>query len=164
MPSDERHGAVGVDPVTVPQLADEPEGVARSGPATTSGERRRPGLERPAPGVERGERDSLLLGGHVERVRLGVAEEVLAGGRGRAALRFAAGGAGGFDLRPQPLAGAVDPLAHAVGVDAGGSDDLLRVGLRGALDRSSELVGDLAGRLLEAPGMPLVVGHEAMIA
>ena len=49
MAADERDGAVGVDPVTVPQLADEPEGVAGSGPAAASGERGRPGLERPAP-------------------------------------------------------------------------------------------------------------------
>src|SRR5215213_7076244 len=164
MAPDERDGTVGVDPVTLPQLADEPERVTRPGAAAAHGERGRAWLDRPAPRVERGERDALLRAGNVEGMRSGSAEEVLAGRPRRWGVGLGSGrraGGRAVELRPQPLACVVDPLAHALGIDAGGARDLLGIRLRRALDRSADLVRDRASRLFEALGAPLVVGHES---
>ena len=122
------------------QLADEPEGVAGPGSAAAHGERAGPGLQRPAPGLERGERDSLF--------RVGTSS-----GWGSASRRIIAGGAPGSlrGARSMPSncdrsdSPATRPTAHPVGIDAGGSGAAAR-GRPGRRARSTpDLVGDARG-------------------
>src|SRR4051794_37531740 len=67
--ADQRDVAVLVDPVAHPQLAHQAERVARTRSAAARGERARARLDRPAAGVQRGERTTLILGRDVQRVR-----------------------------------------------------------------------------------------------
>ncbi len=73
---DQRDLAVGVDPVAHAQLAHQPERVARARAATVGREGAGAGLDRPAAGVQRGQRAALVVGRRVERVRAGAAQRV----------------------------------------------------------------------------------------
>src|SRR3954447_8753692 len=82
--ADERDFAVAVDPVADAQLADEAERVAGAGPVAVGGEHARARFDRPAAGIERGERAALLVGRDVQRTGARAAQRILpARGRGR---------------------------------------------------------------------------------
>src|ERR1035438_9590930 len=73
--------AVGGDPVPHAQFAHEPERIVGSGTVAVRGERVAARLDRPAIGLQRSQRQSLLVGGEIKRMWPGVAERILAGTR-----------------------------------------------------------------------------------
>ena len=77
MAPDERDLAVCRDPVVRVKLADEPERIVRTRPIALAREGTAAGLNNPSTGVERREREALLLCWQVERVGPGAAERIV---------------------------------------------------------------------------------------
>jgi hypothetical protein len=124
------------------------------------GQRTRARLDRPAAGVERGERATLVVGRRVEGVGAGAAQRVVRP-RGLRRPRLLGGEleVDALGLGSQPLAGVVDEALRALGVDAVRAGDVFEVALLDALDPALHLVGDRAERLLEGGLRVVFVAH-----
>src|SRR5690242_16706211 len=144
--TDLRQLTVGPDPVAHPELAHDTERVARAGTVALGRERVATGLHRPPSGVQRGERQRLLLGRQIERVRYRTAEQLgVRDGPPRLA-RFARLPRLAYparDLRAeivgkpaQPAARVVHPVAGERRIHAEGLGDLVAVEV---VDRAFEL-------------------------
>ena len=170
-PAGQRDLTVGGHPVANSQLADEPERVARPGAFAVDGERSGSRLHPPAARIECHQRQPLIRGGQIQRMRFGVAQRIPVA---RVPLRRAVRGhrpgfprlgilegraPAGVAVLAQPPAQLVDPPHRARGFRARGSRHLLDIDLGDALDRPADLIAQHASDVLEAVAIRIIVSH-----